>query len=109
MVYVKAILDEKNFSPSQVIDDLTCYENWGNGCTSVGFIDGKPVIFDYEPNDCYMVVTCKDMNDTDKLRPVILKYLSDNDMCSDGKIVARLFTGMCMFRIEFLMRKDDNE
>lgn len=74
---IKAPLDEKNISPSQVIDDLTCCNNINNDCTAVGFIDDIPVIFDYEPNDNQMNVTCRDMRDTDKLRERILDYIDD--------------------------------
>ena len=96
---IKALLDETNISPTTIIDDLTNCDNIGKDCTAVGFIDDIPVIFDYEPNDNYMNITCKDMKDTDKLRSVILEYLTNVEIHSN--IIARFYTNTHSFKLMF--------
>ena len=102
---IKAPLDEKNISPTTIIDDLTNCDNIGKDCTAVGFIDDIPVIFDYEPNDNYMNITCKDMKDTDKLRSVILEYLTNVEIHSN--IIARFYTNTHSFKLMFWWKEDE--
>ena len=105
---MRAILDEKNLSPSQIIDDLTCCNNITQGCNAVGFIDGIPVIFDYEPNDNYMNVTCRDMQDTDKLHQRILDYLTDMER-SNERIMARFYTHIYGYELRFWWKEENND
>ena len=102
---IKAPLDEKNISPTTIIDDLTNCDNIGKDCTAVGFIDEIPVVFDYEPNDNYMNITCKDMKDTDKLRSVILEYLTNVEIHSN--IIARFYTNIHSFKLMFWWKEDE--
>ena len=102
------LLDEKNLSPSQIIDDLTCCNNIVQGCNVVGFIDDIPVIFDYEPNDNYINVTCRDMQDTDKLRQRILDYLADMER-SNERIMARFYTHIYGYELRFWWKEENND
>lgn len=47
---IKAPLDEKNISPTQIIDDLTNCNNIGEGNTAVGYMYKTPVLFEYSDN-----------------------------------------------------------
>ena len=105
---IKAPLDEKNISPTTIIDDLTNCDNIGKDCTAVGFIDDIPVIFDYEPNDNYMNVTCRDMQDTDKLRQRILDYLTDMER-SNERIMARFYTHLHSYELRFWWKEENND
>ena len=102
---IKAPLDEKNISPSQIIDDLTCCDNIAKDCMAVGFIDNIPVVFDYEPNDNYMNVACRDMQDTDKLHQRILDYLTDMDR-SNERIMSRFYTHMHSYQLRFWWKEE---
>ena len=102
---IKAPLDETNISPTTIIDELTNCDNIGKDCTAVGFIGEIPVVFDYEPNDNYMNITCKDMKDTDKLSPIILEYLTSVE--TNSKIMARFYTNMHGFKLMFWWKEDE--
>lgn len=102
---IKAPLDETNVSPTTIIDELTNCDNIGKDCTAVGFIGEIPVVFDYEPNDNYMNITCKDMKDTDKLSPIILEYLTSVE--TNSKIMARFYTNMYSFKLMFWWKEDE--
>ena len=102
---IKAPLDETNISPTAIIDELTNCDNIGKDCTAVGFIGEIPVVFDYEPNDNYMNITCKDMKDTDKLSPIILEYLTSVE--TNSKIMARFYTNMHSFKLMFWWKEDE--
>ena len=102
---IKAPLDETNISPTTIIDDLTNCDNIGKDCTAVGFVGDIPVVFDYEPNDNYMNITCKDMKDTDKLSPIILEYLTSVE--KNSKIMARFYTNMHSFKLMFWWKEDE--
>lgn len=102
---IKAPLDETNISPTTIIDDLTDCDNIGKDCTAVGFIGDIPVVFDYDPNDNYMNITCKDMKDTDKLSPIILEYLTSVE--KNSKIMARFYTNMHSFKLMFWWKEDE--
>ena len=102
---IKAPLDEKNISPSQIIDDLTCCNNINKDCMAVGFIDDIPVIFDYKTDDNEMNVTCRDMRDTDKLRERILNYIVDTEK-SDERILARFYTHEHSFVLRFWWKEE---
>ena len=108
MVHGKAILDEKNLSPSQIIDNLTCCNNIVQVCNAVGFIDGIPVIFDFEPNDNKLEITCRDMQDTDKLHQRILDYLTDMER-SNERIMARFYTHMHSYELRFRWKEENND
>lgn len=47
---IKAPLDEKNISPTQIIDDLTNGNNIGEENTAVGYMYKTPVLFEYSDN-----------------------------------------------------------
>lgn len=47
---IKAPLDEKNISPTTIIDDLTNCNNIGEGNTAVGYMYKTPVLFEYSDN-----------------------------------------------------------
>ena len=102
---IKAPLDETNISPTTIIDELTNCDNIGKDCTAVGFVGDIPVVFDYEPNDNYMNITCKDMKDTDKLSPIILEYLTSVE--TNSKIMARFYTNMHSFKLMFWWKEDE--
>lgn len=102
---MKALMNEKDISPSQIIDDLTCCNNINNDCMAVGFIDDIPVIFDYEPNDNKMNITCRDMRDTDKLRQRILDYLVDTEK-SDERILSRFYTHEHSYELRFWWKEE---
>ena len=102
---IKAPLDETNISPTTIIDDLTNCDNIGKDCTAVGFVGDIPVVFDYEPNDNYMNITCKDMKDTDKLSPIILKYLTSVE--TNSKIMARFYTNVHSFKLMFWWKENE--
>ena len=74
---MKALMNEKDISPSQIIDDLTCCDNISKDNQSIGFIDNIPVIFEYKPNDNYMCITCKDEFNTKEILPKIRQYITD--------------------------------
>ena len=102
---IKALLDETNVSPTTIIDDLTNCDNIGKDCTAVGLVGDIPVVFDYEPNDNYMNITCKDMKDTDKLSPIILEYLTSVE--TNSKIMARFYTNVHGFKLMFWWKEDE--
>lgn len=102
---MKALMNEKDISPSQIIDDLTCCNNINKDCMAFGFIGGIPVIFDYEPNDNYMNVACRDMQDTDKLRQRILDYLTDMER-SNERIMARFYTHLHSYELRFWWKEE---
>ena len=102
---IKAPLDETNISPTTIIDELTNCDNIGKDCTAVGFVGDIPVVFDYEPNDNYMNITCKDMKDTDKLSPIILEYLTSVE--TNSKIMARFYTNVHSFKLMFWWKEDE--
>lgn len=47
---IKAPLDEKNISPTTIIDDLTNCDNIQKDNTAVGYIYKAPVLFVYDSN-----------------------------------------------------------
>ncbi|MCI6119429.1 MAG: hypothetical protein MR717_09150 [Prevotella sp.] len=47
---LKAPLDEKNVSPSDIIDELTLCENITNDNKAIGFVNNYPVMFIYYDN-----------------------------------------------------------
>ena len=102
---IKAPLDETNVSPTTIIDELTDCDNIGKDCTAVGFVGDIPVVFDYEPNDNYMNITCKDMKDTDKLSPIILEYLTSVE--TNSKIMARFYTNVHSFKLMFWWKENE--
>ena len=102
---IKAPLDEKNVSPTTIIDELTNCDNIGKDCTAVGFIGDIPVLFYYEPNDNYMNITCKDMKDTDKLSPIILEYLTSVE--TNSKIMVRFYKNVLSFKLMFWREEDE--
>ena len=117
---IKAPLDEKNISPTTIIDDLTNCDNIGKDCTAVGYMYHTPVLFEYSGN--VMRITfrksydlekhkstirnyVKDMKDTDKLRSVILEYLTNVEIHSN--IIARFYTNTHSFKLMFWWKEDE--
>lgn len=72
---IKAPLDEKNISPSQIIDDLTCCNNIGKDNTAVGYINKTSVFFMYEDN--VMEIRFKSPSDLLKHKTEIREYVKD--------------------------------
>lgn len=102
---MKALMNEKDISPNQIIDDLTCCDNTGKDCMAVGFIDNIPVIFDYKTDDNEMNVTCRDMRDTDKVRERILNYIVDTEK-SNERIIARFYTHEHSYELRFWWKEE---
>lgn len=72
---IKAPLDEKNISPSQIIDDLTCCNNISKGCSAVGYMYNAPVLFIYDGN--VMQIIFNKGADLLKHKCDISKYIKD--------------------------------
>ena len=105
---MKRINFENVIAPREFVSKITAcsylfgYEDTAN---AVGFVGDIPVVFDYEPNDNYMNITCKDMKDTDKLSPIILEYLTSVE--TNSKIMARFYTNVHGFKLMFWWKEDE--
>ena len=78
---IKAPLDEKNISPSQIIDDLTCCNNISEENQSVGFIEKTPALFTYSDN--VMLIKFYDWRGREATKDKIRNYFFD--MCENTK------------------------
>lgn len=72
---MKAPLDETNISPTQIIDDLTNYNNIGKESTAVGYMYNTPVLFEYRSN--VMRITFRKASDLLKHKCDIRNYIND--------------------------------
>lgn len=72
---IKAPLDEKNISPTQIIDDLTNCNNIGEENTAVGYMYKTPVLFEYSDN--IMRIRFKDKHDLEMNLMYIRNYCKD--------------------------------
>lgn len=82
---IKALLDEKDLSPSQIADDLTIYNNFGRNDTTVGYIDNVPVYFTSTDN----VMSLQFFGEDDKTKVIddVQKYAKDIRQSNEGLIV----------------------
>ena len=77
-----APLDEKNISPTTIIDDLTNCNNIGGGCTAVGYIYKTPVLFEYSGN--LMRIRFKDKHDLEMNLMYLRNYCKDMVTNTEG-------------------------
>ena len=82
---IKALLDEKDLSPSQIADDLTIYNNFGRNDTAVGYIDNVPVYF--TSHDNVMSIKFFGADDQTKVIDDVQKYAEDIRQSNEGLIV----------------------
>ena len=79
---IKAPLDEKNISPTQIIDDLTNCNNIGEGNTAVGYMYKTPVLFEYSDN--IMRIRFKDKHGLEMNLMYIRNYCKDMVSNTEG-------------------------
>lgn len=82
---IKAPLDEKNISPTQIIDDLTNCNNIGEGNTAVGYIYKTPVLFEYSDN--IMRIRFRSASDLLKHICSIRNYCKDMQENTEGLVL----------------------
>lgn len=82
---IKAPLDEKNISPTQIIDDLTDRNNIGEGNTAVGYIYKTPVLFEYSDN--IMRLRFRSASDLLKHICIIRNYCKDMQENTEGLVL----------------------
>lgn len=82
---IKAPLDEKNISPTQIIDDLTNCNNIGEGNTAVGYIYKSPVLFEYSDN--IMRIRFRSASDLLKHICRIRNYCKDMQENTEGLVL----------------------
>ena len=98
---IKAPLDEKNISPSQIIDDLTCCNNIGKGDTAVGYMYHTPVLFEYYEN--VMRISFRKSSDLEKHKCTIRNYMKDMTENTEKLKVGCTFLGRCVeFRFNWI-------
>lgn len=82
---IKAPLDEKNISPTQIIDDLTNCNNIGEGNTAVGYMYKSPVLFEYSDN--IMRIRFRSASDLLKHICSIRNYCKDMQENTEGLVL----------------------
>lgn len=82
---IKAPLDEKNISPTQIIDDLTDRNNIGEGNTAVGYMYKSPVLFEYSDN--IMRIRFRSASDLLKHICSIRNYCKDMQENTEGLVL----------------------
>ena len=82
---IKAPLDEKNISPTQIIDDLTNCNNIGEGNTAVGYMYKTPVLFEYSDN--IMRIRFRSASDLLKHICSIHNYCKDMQENTEGLVL----------------------
>lgn len=82
---IKAPLDEKNISPTQIIDDLTNCNNIGEGNTAVGYMYKTPVLFEYSDN--IMRIRFRSASDLLKHICSIRNYCKDMQENTEGLVL----------------------
>ena len=82
---IKAPLDEKNISPTQIIDDLTNCNNSGEGNTAVGYMYKTPVLFEYSDN--IMRIRFRSASDLLKHICSIRNYCKDMQENTEGLVL----------------------
>ena len=82
---IKAPLDEKNISPTQIIDDLTNCNNIGEGNTAVGYMYKTPVLFEYSDN--IMHIRFRSASDLLKHICSIRNYCKDMQENTEGLVL----------------------
>ena len=98
---IKAPLDEKNISPTAIIDELTNCDNIGKDCTAVGYMYQTPVLFEY--NDNLMRITFRKSSDLEKHKCTIRNYMKDMAENTEKLKVGCTFLGRCVeFRFNWI-------
>lgn len=82
---IKAPLDEKNISPTQIIDDLTNCNNIGEENTAVGYMHKTPVLFEYSDN--IMRIRFRSASDLLKHICSIRNYCKDMQENTEGLVL----------------------
>lgn len=103
---IKAPLDEKNISPSQIIDDLTCCNNIGKEDTAVGYMYNTPVLFEYADN--IMRIRFRNASDFLKHKCDIRKYIKDMAENTEHLYVNASYTDRCI-DMRFYWKEEDEQ
>ena len=103
---IKAPLDEKNISPTTIIDELTDCDNIGKDCTAVGYMYRTPVLFEYSGN--VMRISFRKSYDLEKHKSTIRNYVKDMTENTEGLRVQCTFVSKCV-EFRFYWREEDEE
>ena len=103
---IKAPLDEKNISPTQIIDDLTNCNNIGEGNTAVGYMYKTPVLFEYDNN--LMRLRFRSASDLIKHICDIPNYCKDMQENTEG-LVLKPTKSITSYEIRFFWRDEEEE
>ena len=101
---IKAPLDEKNISPSQIIDDLTCCNNIFQECSAVGYMYKTPVLFEYSDN--ILRITFRKASDLQKHKCDIRNYIKDMSENTENIHINCTYTEKC---VEFRFYWEDKQ
>ena len=101
-----APLDEKNISPTTIIDDLTNCNNIGEGCTAVGYIYKTPVLFEYSDN----IMRLRFRSASDLLKHIcdIRNYCKDMQENTEG-LVLKPTKSITSYEIRFFWRDEEED
>ena len=103
---IKAPLDEKNISPTQIIDDLTNCNNIGEGNTAVGYMCKTPVLFEYDNN--LMRLRFRSASDLLKHICSIRNYCKDMQENTEG-LVVHYAKSINAFEVRFYWKVEEEE
>lgn len=103
---IKAPLDEKNISPSQIIDDLTNCDNIQKDNTAVGYMYHTPVLFEYTDN--IMRIIFRKGSDFLKHKCDIRKYIKDMAENTKHLYVNASYTDRCA-DMRFYWKEEEEE
>ena len=101
---IKAPLDEKNISPTTIIDDLTNCDNIQKDNTAVGYMYHTPVLFEYADN--IMRITFRKGADFLQHKCELLKYIKDMEANTEHLKVKPTSVSIC---IEFRFYWEEDE
>lgn len=104
---IKAPLDEKNISPTTIIDDLTCCNNIGKGDTAVGYIGNAPVLFIYTDN--VMQIIFHKGTDLLKHKCELNNYIKDMTDNTDNLYVRATYAFKSLDLRFYWKEEEDNE
>ena len=103
---IKAPLDEKNLSPTTIIDDLTNCDNIQKDNTAVGYMYHTPVLFEYSDN--IMRITFRKGADLLKHQCDIRKYIKDMAENTELLKVKAAYASRCV-EFRFYWEEEDSE
>ena len=103
---IKAPLDEKNISPTQIIDDLTNCNNIGEGNTAVGYMYKTPVLFEYSDN--IMRIRFRKGSDLTKHICDLRNYCNDMEKNNEG-LVVHYAKSYSAFEVRFYFITEEEE